>query len=224
MKKINRFAEGAYVLGLLLLSMGTALMAKSDFGVSMVVAPAYLLSLKFDALTFGTAEYCLQAALFAAMCVVLKKFRLRYCFTFITLLLYGAALDGWVRVFDALPNGNGLPAQIACYLLGLPITSLGVSLMFHSYFAPTVYEYFVKMVSAHFGKDINKFKIAYDCASLAAGVALSFLFFGKLNGVGPGTVIAAALNGWIIGWFSRRMEKHIDFSPRFPKLAALFDE
>ena len=223
MKKISHFGEAAYILGLLFLSMGTALMAKSDFGVSMVVAPAYLVSLKVDALTFGTAEYCLQASLFVAMCLVIGKFRLHYCFTFLTVLLYGAALDGWVRIFDLFP-GAGLPLRIAFYVIGLPLTSLGVSLMFHSYFPPAVYELFVKMVSARFGRDINRFKIAYDCTSLVVGIGMSFLFFGRFNGIGIGTVIAAVLNGPVIGLFSRTMEKRIDFSPRYPKLAAVFGE
>ncbi len=223
MKKIPHFAEGAYVLGLLLLSMGTALMAKSNLGVSMVVAPAYLVSLKFDALTFGTAEYCLQALLFVAMCLVLRKFRLSYCFTFFTVLLYGAALDGWVRIFALLPEGNVLPLQILYYIVGLPLSSLGVSLMFHSYFPPAVYELFVKMVSARFGKDINRFKVAYDCMSLVAAVGVSFFFFGRLNGIGVGTVVAAVLNGYIIGWFGRELEKRIDFSPKYTKLAAVFN-
>ncbi|HPW00436.1 MAG TPA: DUF6198 family protein, partial [Oscillospiraceae bacterium] len=124
MKKISRFGEGAYVFGLLFLSMGTALLAKAGFGVSMVVAPAYLVSLKFSFLTFGTAEYCVQAAVFAAMCLVIGKFRLSYCFTFLSLLIYGAVLDAWVRVFDFLPS-DGLPLRIACYLIGLPLVSLG---------------------------------------------------------------------------------------------------
>ena len=39
------FTELAYVLGILALALGTALMERADFGVSMVVAPAYLLHL-----------------------------------------------------------------------------------------------------------------------------------------------------------------------------------
>jgi hypothetical protein len=38
------------------------------------------------------------------MCLVIGKFRLHYCFTFLTVLLYGAALDGWVRIFDLFPE------------------------------------------------------------------------------------------------------------------------
>ena len=39
-------SETAYLLGILALTFGTALMEKADFGVSMVVAPAYLVYLK----------------------------------------------------------------------------------------------------------------------------------------------------------------------------------
>ena len=51
--------ELAYILGILTLALGTALMERADFGVSMVVAPAYLLHLKVSQFylffTFGTA-------------------------------------------------------------------------------------------------------------------------------------------------------------------------
>ena len=42
------YCEVAYVLGLVVLAVGTALMEKADFGMSMVVAPAYLLYLKLN--------------------------------------------------------------------------------------------------------------------------------------------------------------------------------
>lgn len=63
MKRIKNFAELAYVLGLIILALGVALMEKADLGISMVVAPAYLISLKVSFLTFGRAEYTLQAVL-----------------------------------------------------------------------------------------------------------------------------------------------------------------
>ena len=80
MKRQSVFsAELAYVLGILTLALGTALMERADFGVSMVVAPAYLLHLKISQVypffTFGTAEYCLQAALLIVLCLVLRRFK-----------------------------------------------------------------------------------------------------------------------------------------------------
>ena len=40
------YSEYAYIFGILFLALGTALMEKADFGMSMVVAPAYILHLK----------------------------------------------------------------------------------------------------------------------------------------------------------------------------------
>ena len=55
--------ELAYVLGIVLVAWGVVLMEKADFGVSMVVAPVYLLyrwlSPAWHFFTFGMVEYCL---------------------------------------------------------------------------------------------------------------------------------------------------------------------
>ena len=42
------FCELAYFIGIIVLAFGTALMEKADFGMSMVVAPAYLIYLKIS--------------------------------------------------------------------------------------------------------------------------------------------------------------------------------
>lgn len=48
MKKSMFYMEVAYALGLLALAFGTAMMEKANFGLSMVVAPAYILHLKIS--------------------------------------------------------------------------------------------------------------------------------------------------------------------------------
>ena len=61
MKKPVFYTEIAHVLALVLLALGTALTAYGDLGISMVVAPAYILHLKlsqvFPFFTFGVAGY-----------------------------------------------------------------------------------------------------------------------------------------------------------------------
>lgn len=68
--------ELAYVFGIVFVALGVVLMEKADFGVSMVVAPAYLLyrwlSPVWSFVTFGMAEYCLQAVLLLVMCLLLR--------------------------------------------------------------------------------------------------------------------------------------------------------
>ncbi|MBR5264323.1 MAG: hypothetical protein IKV50_06480, partial [Clostridia bacterium] len=60
-KKIPGMGELAYVLGLILCALGVCFSANSGFGVSMVVAPAYVLHCKLEPLlpffSFGVAEY-----------------------------------------------------------------------------------------------------------------------------------------------------------------------
>ena len=44
--------------------------------------------------TFGMAEYCFQAVLLLAMCLLLR-FRVSYLFSFVTAVVYGFALDAF---------------------------------------------------------------------------------------------------------------------------------
>ncbi len=213
--------ETAYILGIVFIALGVVLMEKADFGVSMVVAPAYLLyrwlSPTWGFVTFGMAEYCLQAVLLLAMALVLRRFRVSYLFSFVTAVVYGFVLDGFM-LLAAMLSAELMWQRGGCYLLGMLFCSAGVSAMFHTYISPEVYELFVKEVSARFGVKISRFKTAYDCSSCLFGVIMSFFIFGlwHFEGVKWGTILCALINGWIIGRFSAFYEKHWTFYDRFP--------
>lgn len=210
------YTELAYVFGLIALAVGTALMEAADFGMSMVVAPAYLLHLKLSRtlslFSFGMAEYTLQAFILAVMCIVLRRVKLSYLFSFVTAVIYGFMLDG-VMLLTALIPAESAAVRAVFYLVGMLCCSAGVSLMFHTYIPPEAYELFVKELSARFGVNINIFKTCYDCASCLVGVILSFAFFGMwhFEGVKLGTVVCALANGYIIGLFTRFFEKRFEF-------------
>lgn len=63
-RKIKISSEIAYFAAIVLLSLAVAILSTADFGISMIVAPAYLLSLKAGFLSFGQAEYVVQAIVF----------------------------------------------------------------------------------------------------------------------------------------------------------------
>ena len=100
------FSEAAYVFGMFLLALGTAFMEKADFGMSMVVAPAYLLHLKISqyipGFTFGMAEYVLQAVLILCLSVIMRRLKKGYLFSFVTAVLYGVILDFCISLVDLL--------------------------------------------------------------------------------------------------------------------------
>lgn len=227
MKKKTFYTELAYVIGLCSLAFSAALMERADFGVSMVIAPAYLLHLKISQFlpffSFGMAEYTLQAVLLILMVIILRKFKLSYLFSFVTAVIYGFILDLSILLVSFIPN-EIFAVRIILYFLGLLGCSSGVSLLFHTYISPEVYELFVKEVSSLFNVNINKFKTIYDLSSCVLAIIMSFAFFGLWNfeGVKLGTIICAMVNGFAIGMFSKIFDKHFVFKDKL-KLRKLFE-
>ena len=212
--------ELAYILGLIMIALGAAFMEKADFGMSMIVAPAYLLHLKisqtYSFFSFGMAEYTLQAVLLIVMMIVVKRFKLTYLFSFVTAVIYGMILDGCILLISGIQNPT-IALRIVFYVLGMILGSLGVSLEFHTYISPEVYELFVKEVSDRFDKNIHKVKTVYDIASCALGVIFSFCFFGLwvFEGVKWGTIVCAIVNGALIGLITKGLEKVFRFKDLF---------
>ena len=219
-KKKGFYTELAYLFGILLLSFATAMMSVGGFGMSVVVAPAYLLYLFLSqfwgGMTFGLAEYILQGMLLLLTIAVMRKCRLSYLLSFLTALFYGACLDGWMRLATLFP-APGLAVRIVLYAAGTVLCAVAISLLFHTYLPLEVYELFVKEVTDAYHKNLTVVKTVYDCCSFLLAVLLSFVFFGfgKFEGIGWGTLVCALLNGWLIGRFSVLWEKHFVFYDRF---------
>ena len=72
-KKEKCYSEIIYFIAITFMSLGIALVSLSKLGLSMVVAPAYIISEKIDGLTFGRAEYMVQGMVF--LCFVLLRKR-----------------------------------------------------------------------------------------------------------------------------------------------------
>jgi len=217
----NFSSELAYVLGLVLLAIGTALMTKANFGVSMIVAPAYILHLKVSEFlpwfSFGVAEYAIQALLLVATVAVVGKFKWYYLFSFVTAILYGLALDGVILVLD-LVVWEHLALRIGAFAVGLALCTTAIALLINTYLAPEVYELFVKELSAKRGVSFGRVKIVYDVTSLLVAAAMTVVFFGwwPLHGIGIGTVVTAILNGWLIAIISKWLNKKFNFVDGLP--------
>lgn len=223
MKKITLHSELIYILAALLLSFSSAMQTAANLGISMIIAPAYIVSQKFTFLTFGQSEYLVQGLVFIVFCMLMKGFKPLYLASFGTALLYGAALDMWRTVIPAFnqsitaPGSMPMIVRIAMLGAGMIMTALSVALFFHTYLYPQVYDFFVREVSKRYKKNRTKFKIAFDTSCLAAAAALSLLFFGKLVGIGVGTLIMTLMNGRLIGFFDKKLDKYCIVKPLFPK-------
>lgn len=213
------YCELAYVFGMIILAFGNSFMEKADFGMSMVVAPAYLLHLKVSEFlpffSFGMSGYVFQAVLLTALSIVMRKVKKSYFLSFATAFLYGLLLDA-VMSLVALFGFEGIVWQCVLFVLGLVLSSIGVSLLLHTYFPPEAYEITVKEISQKYNISIAKIKTIYDCCSCVFGVILSLCFFGTFVGVKFGTVICALVNGFLIGRIGNFLESKFNFADALP--------
>ena len=229
MKKIKLYSEITYLIAQLGLSLATAMMAAADFGVSMIVAPAYILSQRFRIFTFGQWNYILQGVLFIIFCLAIKKFRLIYVVSFATCLLYGTVIDMWRIVIPMLnpnitpPGSMDLWHRIFLFAAGELLAAFSIMLFFKTYIYPQVCDLFVKGVSKTYNINQTKFKIAYDTGCVIISIALSLITFKGFVGIKIGTILIAAVNGVLIGLLEKIYNKYIQTVPLFPKLKKQFD-
>lgn len=205
MKKVTIYSEIAYLFGILLLAMGNSLSAFGDLGMSMVVAPAYVLHLALVKIlpwfSFGVAEYTVQALVIFALILMTRRVKVRFFLSFATTLIYGLFLDAFMAAAALLPSLMGL--RIAAYVVGFAFSSAGVAVLFTTYFPPGLYEVLVQEIVGKWNLKLGVVKTVYDVCSLLVAVAMSLLLFGGLRGIGVGTVVCAFLNGTLIHLFGK---------------------
>lgn len=217
MKKPVLYTESVYFVALALLAFGTALMAYGDLGISMVVAPAYILYLFLSQFlpffSFGVAEYILQAIVLLVLTVVLRKGKLMYLLSFAAALYYGFVLDIAMTLTALLPDNGYL--RVAIYVIGAIVSCSSLALLFKSYLPPEAYELFSKEIAAKYHKPIHEIVNSYNVGSLLVALILSLAFFGSIRGIGIGTVVCALGYGFVIRLFQTLYDKIFQFIDRF---------
>ena len=226
--KLTIPSEVGYFLAIIIMALSVAMCTAADFGVSMIVAPAYIVSQKIG-ITFGQGEYVVQGIMFILFCILMRKFKLSYFLSFVTGLIYGGVLDLWRSVIPVLNpevttfSELDLSVRIGLFVVGELMTTLSVAMFFKVYLYPQVYDFFVKGITARYNLNRTKFKIGFDVTMLCLGIALTLLFFHGFVGIGVGTFLMCAVNGALIGFFDRTLDKVVTFQPAATKLAAYLE-
>lgn len=228
-KKTIISSEVVYVATTMATSLATAMLSAADFGISMVVAPSYIISLRVSGLTFGQTGYIIQGILLIVLFVILRKIKLLYLFSFVSGFLFGTALDLWRAMIPQLnpelyAPGEYLPGvRVLLFIAGFLLNAFGVTLYFKTYFYPQGYEFFVKKICIKYKFAIPKFKLFFDLSCLLISILTSMILFHRLEGIGTGTVIIAFLNGFMIGIYEKIAGRFVIIRPYFRRFAEKFD-
>ena len=197
-KKITFRGELALIVAILINSFSVVLMLYSDAGISAISSVPYAFSLVFPKLTLGTWTYIFQGTLILSLMIMRKKFVPTYLFSFVVGFAFSMLLDvnkAWINI---LPTAIGWRIGIALSnRCKLPIV-------------PT--DLFPRELEDITKAGYPKIKIGFDVICLAVTALLTFIFLGRLYGLGIGTVLAAFTMGKMVGIVGNLIDRKFSFT------------
>lgn len=234
MKKIQKTSELLWLFGVIFVALGVSICSKADLGVSMIAAPAFVVSEAllplWDVMSVGVVEYIIQGVLLLLLCVIVRRFSLRYLLAFVVAVIYGYTLDLFLWLLSSV-TFDTVYLRWVMLIVGDVCVAFGVACFFHTYLPLQVYELFVAELSDRFQFNINKTKWLFDLSLLVVSVVLAFVLFGdagsfdwttighrSFHSIGLGTLVTTAINSPIITLMGKLLDRFFDPSPRFPRV------
>ena len=202
-KEIILIRYGWFLLGLAINSFGIALMTKSALGTSQISSIPYVLSLRFEHLSFGMTTFLINMIFVAGEIVLLKKDFHPVQFLQIPLtLVFSVIIDVSTAVLWWYA-----PEHLAVRLIGLLAGCLILAVGLAIELAPNVIvvpgEGIVRAIAQVRGQEFGHIKVYFDITLVAIALVMSFSFFHGLRGLGAGTIVSALLVGRIVSFTNR---------------------
>ncbi|MCH9275991.1 DUF6198 family protein [Bifidobacterium amazonense] len=187
-----------FLVGIAIESFGIALITKSDLGTSPISGIAWVTTLRFPQISFGVTTFAVNVAFLVIEIALLRRdfhpvqyLQLAVTFWFAGTLDVSMRLLAWFVPDTWWSQGVGL-------LLGCVILALGICMEV----APGlimvpgegVVNAFATVTKVRFGT----VKVCFDVSLVIIAGIMSFVFFGRIDGLGVGTVVAAVITGQIV--------------------------
>jgi len=234
MKKLEKGSELLWLLGIVFVAFGVTICSKADLGVSMIAAPAFVISEAIAPLwrgfSVGVIEYIVEGLLLVLLCLVIRRFNWRYLLAFAVAVIYGYVLDLFLWLMSGV-SFDAVWLRWVMLIVGDAVTAFGVACFFRTYMPLQVYELFVAELTARFGLNINKVKWCFDISLLALSLLLAFTLFGDVktfdfstiwytsfHSIGLGTLVTTAINSPIIALMGKLVDRFFGTEPAFPRL------
>ncbi len=240
MKRLEKSSELLWIFGVIFVALGVAICSKANLGVSMIAAPAFVISEALEPIwqgfSVGVVEYLFQGILLLILFIAIKKFNFKYFLAFLVAIIYGYVLNFFLWLIDGIVLPTVLSRWIAL-IIGDIITALGVASFFRTNYPLQVYELFVSKISYVYKIQINKVKWVFDISLLIVSIILAFTLFNDVNSfnfktiyyqsfhsIGLGTLVTTIINSPIITLCGKFLDKffgNLALLPKFENLIAI---
>ena len=207
MKKMKNNTAKRYLfflIGILINAFGVALITKAALGTSPISSVPYVLSLRFTP-TLGAFTFVMNLIFIILQPVLLRRdYQPIQLLQIVVNIVFSWFIDVSMNLLGWLEPQN-ITVELLVLLLGCAVLGLGISVEV----APDVLlvpgEGLVGALTAASGRRFGSVKVAFDVTLVLISLALSLLFFHRLNGLGLGTVISALLVGRFVNLYNSRL-------------------
>ena len=190
-----------FVLGVAINSFGVAFITKAALGTSPISSIPYVLDLAFEP-TFGEFTFVLNMLYILLQVAILRRdFKPVQFLQIVVNVIFSALIDVSMS-FLAWLDPQTLPLQLVSLLVGCAILGLGIAIEVAPNVITVPGEGIVRTFSAVTEKPFGTCKVAFDVTLVAIACVLSFVFFGRLNGLGLGTIVSALLVGRLCNFYN----------------------
>ena len=196
------------IIGLFLSALGVAFTKHAELGVSPISSVPNVLSYKFTFFTIGSWLIVWNCILIGGQILILrKKFQPIQLLQVPLSFLFGYFTDICLWCVSPIPTDR-YPLRLLMVFIGIVILGLGISLAVIANVIMNSGEAFVKAVADTIHKEFGNVKITLDILYVISAMILSLFFFDfTIVGAREGTVLSAILTGFIVKFFSKRLNK-----------------
>ena len=196
---------GIFLVGVLICAMGIAFLSRSALGTSPLSSVSFVLYLATD-VSAGLYTFACNMLFLAVDVILTRRFGWMQWLQIPATFVFSLCIDLWLAVIPTQLNGP-LSLKVLYLILGCPIMALGITLEVLANVTILPGEGIVKTLSAKGGWEFGNVKVAFDCTLTAIASVIAFITFGRLNGVGIGTLVSALAVGQLVKLYSRCIKR-----------------
>lgn len=195
-----------FFVGLLVLSMGVAIITKASLGTSPITSIPYSLSMIFTSVSLGnfTILFSLLLVLIQALLLRRRANKVNLVTQVIVSFVFGYFVDFGMWLFDSLDPAEYV-SQLVCVVIGCFCLAFGVYMQIITNLTIVPGDglsYTLTLVSR---KPYNRVRVTQDVTLIIIAAIIGLVGLGNLGGVREGTIISALLVGNIAGFFVKHL-------------------
>ncbi len=208
-KHITVRGELALAIAVIINTLGVVLMLKSGAGISAISSVPYAFNVVFPSLSLGTWTYIFQTTLILLLMLLRHRFVFSYLFSFLVGFVFGVFMDIHETWIMALPSSPAL--NILYFIMSYVLISFGIAVSNRCRLPIIPTDLFPRELEMITKVPYSKVKISFDLICLAITALLTYVFTGRIMGLGIGTVAAAFTMGKAISLIGKQIDKKFKF-------------